>query len=307
MMGSGSKIELTNGVSPSDTRDVAPDGECSPGSGGRSVGALRWSDVTDWERVDRLRSGGASWAEVARDKKVGFEAPDGADPSRSLKALYFRRRSAGARRPEPKKSEVERPGRTLRSGQRVVLLVILIVGILVAVYVVRLGPGANGPPTGWVGRSAPDFTLSAANGGGSFTLSNERGHQNVLLFFNEGLSCSPCLGQMEQLDQDAARFQSLNVTVVSITGDSLSSMSSWTANSHVTSTTVLADPTLSVSNSYDTTGAAVSMMPGSAPGHTFILVDLHGIVKWRADYGPSDMSVPDSEILQGVQSALAHH
>lgn len=263
--------------------------------------------MTDWERVERLRAGGANWSDVARDKKVGFEAPDGSDPARSLKTVYFRRRSAAGRQRERTETEAQRPVRSLRSGQRVVLVAVLIVGILVAVYVVRLGPGANGPPTGWVGRNAPDFTLSVANGGGSFTLSNERGHQNVLLFFNEGLSCSPCLGQMEQLDQDAARFQLLNVTVVSITGDSLSSMTSWAANSHVTGTTVLADPTLSVSNSYDTTGAAVSMMPGSAPGHTFILVDRHGIVQWRADYGPSDMSVPDSEILQGVQSGLAHH
>ncbi len=173
------------------------------------------------------------------------------------------------------------------------------------VYVVELGPHNAGKPSGWVGRTAPDFTLAIANAPGSFTLSAEEGQKNVLLFFNEGLSCSPCLVQMEQLDSDATQFQSLNVVIVSITGDSLSSMETWSANTQTSHSVVLADPSLAVSNSYDTTSAAVSMMPGTAPGHTFILVDTHGVVQWRADYGPSDMSVPDSEVLQAVQQALS--
>ncbi len=190
--------------------------------------------------------------------------------------------------------------------QRIALVAILAAMALVVVYVVQFEPRSTTKPSGWVGRAAPDFTLASANTGGSFTLSSEKGQTNVLLFFNEGLSCSPCLVQMRQLDTDAARFQSLNVQVVSITGDTLASMTSWAQNSQVAHTPVLADPTLTVSNNYDTTSAAVSMMPGTAPGHTFILVNLQGVVLWRADYGPSNMSVPDSDILQAVQSALAH-
>jgi peroxiredoxin Q/BCP len=259
----------------------------------------------DWERVEKLRARGATWDEVAKDRKVGFRAPGASDPGRALKTLHRLHRSRDGSGSKRVPSTEERAPRRAGSRQKIVLVAILVVAVLVAVYIVGFGPNLNQKPTGWVGRAAPDFTLSVANGGGSFTLSTERGQENVLLFFNEGLSCSPCLGQMQQLDSDAARFQALHVLVVSITGDSLSDMTTWAQNSHVTHTVVLADPSLVVSNSYDTTGSAVSMMPGSAPGHTFILVDLHGVVQWRADYGPSDMSVPDSQILQAVQSALS--
>lgn len=260
--------------------------------------------MTDWQRVEKLHARGATWDKVARDRKVGFHAPGDADPAGALRALYYRRQAKIDRKPKQLPPVDERRHRAPGSRQMIVLVAILVAFALVAVYVVQFGPNLGAKPTGWVGRNAPDFSLAIANGGGTFTLSAERGQQNVLLFFNEGLGCSPCLGQMQQLDSDAAQFQALNVLVVSITGDSLSDMATWAQNSHVTHTVVLADPTLAVCNNYDTTGPAVSMMPGSAPGHTFILVDLHGVVQWRADYGPTDMSVPDSQILQAVQSAL---
>jgi peroxiredoxin len=262
--------------------------------------------MTDWQRVEKLRAKGLSWDEVARDRRVGFHPPKGTDPGRALKIIFRRHGSNGGHEPRRDPLVVGTTRRLTGSRQKIVLVAILVVAVLLAVYVVEFGPNLNQKPTGWVGRVAPDFSLSIANGGGQFTLSSEQGQKNVLLFFNEGLSCSPCLGQMQQLDSDAAQFQGLNVQIVSITGDSYSEMQTWAQQSGVTHTMVLADPTLSVSNAYDTTGAAVSMMPGSAPGHTFILVNETGIVVWRADYGPSDMSVPDSQILQAVQSALHH-
>lgn len=260
--------------------------------------------MTDWDRIEKLRSSGLTWEEVVRDRKVGFHAPEAANAARALKTLYFQRRSRAVRKGEPTSPPAERTPRGPGKRQRIALLAIMVVAIVVVVYVVELGPYHAGQPSNWVGRAAPDFTLAVANGPGSFTLSSEQGQKNVLLFFNEGLSCSPCLVQMEQLDAHAGQFQPLNVVVVSITGDSLASMQTWSSNSQTLHTVVLADPTLGVSNAYDTTGPAVSMMPGTAPGHTFILVDTHGVVQWRADYGPSDMSVPDSEILQAVQNAL---
>ena len=262
--------------------------------------------MTDWDRVERLRGQGADWDEIALDRRVGFHVPEGTNPGRALKALHFQRRSRASSRHERTGTKLAGSPHPTGRRQTIVVIAILAAAALVVVYVVQVEPRSTAKPTGWVGRTAPDFTLASANPGGSFTLSSDRGQTNVLLFFNEGLSCSPCLAQMEQLDSDSSQFQALNVQVVSITGDSLDSMMSWTQNSRVVHTEVLADPTLSVSNTYDTTSAAVSMMPGTAPGHTFILVGSNGVVLWRADYGPSDMSVPDSQILQGVQGALSH-
>lgn len=265
--------------------------------------------MTDWNRVEKLRSKGASWEEVATDRKVGFEAPPGSDPSRAIKALYFRRRSradlASTASTEGISGKGPRgAGGRLGRHRGLILVGVVLVSLVLAAYAYQADLNSSGKPTGWVGRSAPEFTLAIANGGGTFDLAIERSQTNVLLFFNEGLSCSPCLTQMEQLDSDAAEFQSVHVMIVSITGDSLSDMSAWAANSHVSQTVVLADPSLTVSNAYETTGSAVSMMPGAAPGHTFLLVNEKGIVLWRADYGPSDMSVPESEILSSVESAL---
>lgn len=51
--------------------------------------------VTDWERVTKLRARGRSWAEIAKDQKVAFVPPQGADPGRALKTLYLKRRPSG--------------------------------------------------------------------------------------------------------------------------------------------------------------------------------------------------------------------
>ena len=260
--------------------------------------------MTDWERIEKLRARGKTWSQVAADARVGFHPPDKCDPGRALKALYLRRGHAGKVAPPAATTpSIRSTSRRPRRTQWIVLAALVGVTIIVAVYASEL-QSSNGKPTGWVGRIAPDFSLPIANGGGTFHLDSERNQTNVLLFFNEGLGCSGCYQQMEQLDSNAGEFQAIHVLIVSITETSLSSLSAWAANNNITHTLVLSDPTLTVCNEYDTTGAAVSMMPGSAPGHTFILVNKTGIVLWRADYGPDDMSVPDATILQAVQAAL---
>jgi hypothetical protein len=51
-------------------------------------------------------------------------------------------------------------------------------------------------------------------------------------------------------------------------------------------------------------GADVSMMPGTAPGHTFLLVNKAGIIVWRGDYGPYNMYVPNNDIIAQVRKSL---
>ena len=46
------------------------------------------------------------------------------------------------------------------------------------------------------------------------------------------------------------------------------------------------------------------MMPGTAPGHSFILVDRAGMIVWRHDYGPYNMNVPNDEIVAACRQAL---
>ena len=150
-----------------------------------------------------------------------------------------------------------------------------------------------------VGNAAPDFSLPATLGQ-SFRLSDYRDKSNVLLFFNEGLACQPCLTQMQGLDALNSEFNGLNVVVVSITGDSLQILKDWAQNSGPRHGLVLSDQNLQVSGMYDMLGPNVSMMPGSAPGHSFILVNKEGMIIWRQDYGPYNMSVPNNEIIAAV-------
>lgn len=163
--------------------------------------------------------------------------------------------------------------------------------------------GGSGALSAWVGRRAPSFSLSEVNGSGTFTLSNYASKSNVLLFFNEGLDCSPCLQQMQDLSNDYASFKALNVVVACITTDSASSLYQWTQANQVNNIAVLSDSGLTVSNLYNALGSNVSMMSGR-DGHTFILVSPSGVIKWRADYGPGTMFVPDSQILTNVKQAL---
>lgn len=56
--------------------------------------------MTDWDRIERLRSKGWDWDRIAADEKVEFHAEEGAgDPGRALRALYYQRRSRAQRRP----------------------------------------------------------------------------------------------------------------------------------------------------------------------------------------------------------------
>ena len=193
------------------------------------------------------------------------------------------------------------------SGSKIKLaafIIILIVAAGVIGYVAFTPREQAAATTVIAGTVAPDFTLPNVDGG-TFTLSSYRGKSNVLLFFSEGLSCAPCLTQMTGLDQLNQQFLSLDITVVSITGDSVGLLSSWAHSSGPQHGKVLSDQNLAVSRTYDMLGADKSMMPGTAPGHSFILVNKAGMIVWRHDYGPYNMSVGNDEIIAACRKALS--
>ena len=155
------------------------------------------------------------------------------------------------------------------------------------------------------GQQAPSFRLTSAIDGRSFNLTAYAGESDVLLFFNEGLSCSPCLQQMVELDRDYPRFSDMGVMVASITTDPASSLGTWARSNGILNMMVLSDSSLKVDQTYGTMGAGTgSMHQGMAPGHTFILVDKDGTVVWRKDYGTYTMYVPVTELMSSVRSAM---
>ncbi|GAA3845342.1 peroxiredoxin family protein [Amycolatopsis tucumanensis] len=150
-------------------------------------------------------------------------------------------------------------------------------------------PGAGAP--------APEFTLASASGG-RVSLADFRG-KNVLLYFQEGLSCQPCWDQIRDLEQNQAALKNAGVdAVVSITTDPARLIGQKMADEKL-STPVLSDPDLRVSRAY--TANQYGMMGEMRDGHSFILVGPDGIIRWRADYG----GAPDYTMFLPTQKMLA--
>jgi peroxiredoxin len=181
-------------------------------------------------------------------------------------------------------------------------LLIVIIAISVTGYLVFVPKEAAAKRLG-IGEAAPNFTLPDTNGG-TFTLSDYRGKEYVLLFFNEGLSCQPCVAQMKNLDQLNSQFSALNVLVVSVTPDPMNLLSYWTQSNGPRYGMVLSDQGLTVSKMYDMLDEGVSMIPGTAPGHTFLLVNKSGVIVWRGDFGPYNMNVSNDQIISAVRRAI---
>ncbi len=175
---------------------------------------------------------------------------------------------------------------------------ILIVAVGVIAYVALTPQEQTGTPALGVGAAAPDFTLQDVSGG-KFTLSDYRGKSNVLLLFNEGLSCQPCLQQMTDLDHLNPQLSGMNVLVVDVTPNGVNDLRGWMGSAGPRYGKVLSDPSLAAFNEYHPVGTGGSMMT-----HTFLLINESGKIIWRQDYGPSSMYVPNTEILAAVSRAL---
>ncbi len=233
-------------------------------------------------------------------------------PSYAALNQHYDRKHPAARKPDNLADQVsaEReaefrprasPYKSGRSALKLtVFALILIIAVGVIAYAALNPPAQRGVKAVDIGSVAPDFTLTDTSGQ-TFTLSQYMGTSNVLLFFNEGLACSPCLQQMQSLDQLNPQFTGLNVVVAGITADDPSSLSNWAGASGPKFGRVMSDPSLQVARAYDMLGYS---MHGTAPGHSFVLVNTSGVVMWRQDYYPPSMWVENSEILSQVTRAL---
>lgn len=164
---------------------------------------------------------------------------------------------------------------------------------IVMLYLVYQGsPGKHGATAGvsgfphvagqpGAGSAAPTFTLTSGTGG-QVSLADLRG-RNVLLYFQEGLSCQPCWDQIKDLEQNQAALKTAGVdAVVSITTDPANLIGQKVADEKL-ATPVLSDPSLQVSQAYNAN--QYGMMGEMRDGHSFILVGPDGRIRWRADYG----------------------
>jgi len=174
----------------------------------------------------------------------------------------------------------------------IVLLTIIIVGFGVEKFgeqgKTSSGAGAKNGNTAddlaksLVGKPAPDFSL-ADRDGNVYTNDNLKG-KRVVLFFNEGLMCYPaCWNQMMEFPKDK-RFDQSDVAVFSVVADTKESWQKAVEKMpEMGAVKALFDTERIASKDFQMLSAPSSMHSGNLPGHTYVVIDKDGIVRYVLD------------------------
>ena len=146
---------------------------------------------------------------------------------------------------------------------------------------------------------APDFTLADKNGN-AIKLSDLRG-KTVVLFFNEGLMCYPaCWNQMAQLSSDPR----LNMETIESYSVVVDSVKNWgpaiKQMPELAKAAVLYDTDSTVSKMYGMLKGTSSMHYGIYPGHTYIIIDPSGIVRFVLD--DPRMAINNDKLAEEIQN-----
>ncbi len=174
----------------------------------------------------------------------------------------------------------------------VLILIVLAYGVF---YLAAPGTGT------YVNKQAKNFTLQSADGK-TVSLSDFAGKSNVLLFFSEGLGCDPCWQQLSDIEKNIGEFNGLETKVLTVVIDPPGPTAQEARRWNI-SLPILIDSDKEVSNSYD--ALKYSMHPGQRPGHTFVLVDKNGTVKWRLDWSSGAMYEPVDSIVSELKTRIA--
>lgn len=132
-----------------------------------------------------------------------------------------------------------------------------------------------------VGKSAPDFILESYDGK-KITLSELKG-KNVILFFNEGLMCYPaCWNQIAAFGKDTELAK--KAVILNITADPKNNWKQATDKMpELTQAMVLFDSNRQVSQQYGVLTLPSSMHKGQFPGHSYVIINREGIIKFIRD------------------------
>lgn len=134
----------------------------------------------------------------------------------------------------------------------------------------------------WVGQAAPDFALTSYDGK-KFSLQELKG-KKVVLFFTEGAMCYPsCWNQIVAFGRDNT-FNNEDTVTLNIMVDTEGEWKKAVDKMpELGSATVLLDITKSVSREYGALSLPSSMHKGQYPGHTYLILDRNGVVRYVFD------------------------
>ncbi|OGD87684.1 hypothetical protein A2870_03165 [Candidatus Curtissbacteria bacterium RIFCSPHIGHO2_01_FULL_41_11] len=156
-------------------------------------------------------------------------------------------------------------------------------------------PVSDGKFNSLLGQKAPNFTLNSYDDE-KVSLSEIKG-KKVVLFFTEGVMCYPaCWNQIAAFGKDDA-FKGDDTAVLTIVIDTKNQWESAVKKMpDLVSPTnkVLFDSSKSVSNEYGVLSLPSSMHKGQYPGHTYLILDKEGIVRFIKD--DPQMAVRNDEL-----------
>ena len=147
--------------------------------------------------------------------------------------------------------------------------------------------GGSGAPTSeqldsFVGKPMPDIQLSDKDGK-KVTAADLKGKYTVL-FFNEGLMCYPaCWNQIASFGSDE-RFNSDQIQAISVVTDSAQDWQRAISQMpQLAKATTMFDMGASASRQLGMLTTASSMHRGQLPGHTYMILDKDGVVRYVRD------------------------
>lgn len=149
-----------------------------------------------------------------------------------------------------------------------------------------------------VGKPLPDIQL-ADKDGKTYTASDFKGKTTVL-FFNEGLMCYPaCWNQMASFGSDE-RFNSDQIQAISVVVDSARDWQTAVAKMpQLAKATTMFDAGANTSRQLGMLTTASSMHRGALPGHTYVVVDKDGIVRYVSD--DPNMAIANDSLFNKIQ------
>ncbi|MEK7614549.1 MAG: redoxin family protein [Patescibacteria group bacterium] len=133
-----------------------------------------------------------------------------------------------------------------------------------------------------VGKPMPDIQL-ADKDGKIYTVAEFKG-KNTVLFFNEGLMCYPaCWNQMAAFGSDE-RFNSDQIQAISIVVDPAKDWQRAISKMpQLAKATTMFDTNANASRELGLLTLASSMHKGALPGHTYVVIDKNGVVRYVFD------------------------
>ncbi len=158
-------------------------------------------------------------------------------------------------------------------------------------------PADNTKFNSLIGQTAPEFNLVSYDGK-NINLAGLKG-KNVVLFFSEGAMCYPsCWDQINAFTKDKG-FAKKDTVVLTVVVDPKSEWDEVVRqDSKIAEAMVLLDTDRKVSTDYGVLTVDSSMHRGQFPGHTYVIIDKEGVVRYELD--DVQMGINNSKLLANI-------